>query len=78
MSKPRAHRAAAKAKRELFTSIQAGKPLIGQAFTFSDQPQMWAEWYASHKPADTAESYQSDAIADANSGTDEMNNRRVN
>ena len=68
MSKPRAHRAAAKAKRDM------GRKIIRH-----QQAHAWfADWLQRASVQDTAESYQRDAIADANSGTDEMNNRRVN
>ena len=69
MSKPRAHRAAAKAKRG-----DLSMPDLRRT-----PKQAWFDnWLQRASVQDTEESYQRDAIADANSGTDEMNNRRVN
>jgi len=69
MSKPRAHRAAAKAKRGDL-NMPAMHVIAAQRW--------FEDWLQALYTPDTAESYQRDAIADANSGTDEMNNRRVN
>jgi hypothetical protein len=64
MSRPRHIRQAARAKREPF-----------EVAANDDDEQTWAERYAEHAQDDTAESYQLDQIASANSGTDAINRR---
>ena len=66
MSKPRAHRAAAKAKRDM------GRKIIRH-----QQAHAWFdEWLQRASVPDTAESYQRDANADAQPSIEQRNGDR--